>query len=47
MNKYILLIDSNDEKGLVYKVTKILYENNLNIDCKPSIAGRFGPLSFI
>ncbi|MBC7473228.1 MAG: formyltetrahydrofolate deformylase [Candidatus Sericytochromatia bacterium] len=32
MNKYILLIDSNDEKGLVFNVTKILFENDLNIE---------------
>ncbi|NLK63247.1 MAG: formyltetrahydrofolate deformylase [Fusobacteria bacterium] len=27
----IIRIDSPDEKGLIYKITKILYENNLNI----------------
>lgn len=31
--KYVLRIDSPDEKGLIYKITKILYENNLNITC--------------
>lgn len=30
--KYILLIDSNDETGLVYKITKVLYEHQLNIE---------------
>jgi formyltetrahydrofolate deformylase len=30
--KYILLIDSNDETGLVYKVTKVLYEHHLNVE---------------
>jgi len=29
--KYILLIDSKDEKGLIYKISKILFENNINI----------------
>ncbi len=29
--KYLLRIDSPDEKGLVYKITKILFDNNLNI----------------
>jgi len=29
--KYILLIDSKDEKGLIYKISKVLYENNINI----------------
>lgn len=32
MSKYILLIDANDEKGLVYKITKTLYENQLNVE---------------
>ena len=31
MAKYRVLIDANDEKGLVYKVSKIFYENDLNI----------------
>jgi len=30
-NKYLLRIDSPDEKGLVYKITKVLYDYNLNI----------------
>ncbi len=29
--KYILLIDSKDEKGLIYKISKTLFENNINI----------------
>jgi len=29
--KYILLIDSKDEKGLIYKISKILFENDINI----------------
>jgi len=29
--KYRILIDANDEKGLVYKVSKVFYENDLNI----------------
>jgi len=29
--KYILLIDSKDEKGLIYKISKVLYENDINI----------------
>ncbi len=31
MAKYRVLIDANDEKGLVYKVSKLFYESNLNI----------------
>ena len=31
MSKYRVLIDANDEKGLVYKVSTIFYENDLNI----------------
>ncbi|MBL0708234.1 MAG: formyltetrahydrofolate deformylase [Sulfurimonas sp.] len=31
MSKYIVLIDSNDQKGLVYKVSTIFYNYNLNI----------------
>lgn len=33
MNKpiFTLLIDSPDEAGLVFKITKVIYENNLNI----------------
>jgi len=29
--KYILLIDTKDEKGLIYKISKILFENDVNI----------------
>jgi len=31
MNKYRILIDANDEKGLVHKVSTIFYDNSLNI----------------
>ncbi|MFN6944516.1 MAG: formyltetrahydrofolate deformylase [Cytophagaceae bacterium] len=31
MHTHILLIDCPDEKGLIYKITGILYNNNLNI----------------
>ena len=31
MAKYRILIDANDEKGLVYKVSKVFFENDLNI----------------
>ena len=31
MAKYRVLIDANDEKGLVYKVSKLFFESNLNI----------------
>jgi len=31
MKNYILLIDCLDEKGLIYRITKILYEFGLNI----------------
>ena len=31
MSKYRVLIDANDEKGLVYKVSTIFFENDLNI----------------
>ncbi len=31
MSQYIVLIDANDEKGLVYKVSTVFYNNNLNI----------------
>jgi len=31
MGQYRVLIDANDEKGLVYKVSTIFFENNLNI----------------
>ncbi len=29
--KYILLIDSKDEKGLIYKISKVLFEKGINI----------------
>ncbi len=32
MKEYILLIDTIDEKGLVYNVSKILFANHLNIE---------------
>jgi len=31
MQNYILLVDCSDEKGLIYKITGVLYENGLNI----------------
>jgi len=31
MSRYRVLIDANDEKGLVYKVSTVFYNNNLNI----------------
>jgi formyltetrahydrofolate deformylase len=31
VSQYRVLIDANDEKGLVYKVSSIFFENNLNI----------------
>jgi len=31
MNKHILKIDCSDAKGLVYKISKVLYKNGLNI----------------
>lgn len=31
MSQYRVLIDANDEKGLVHKVSTIFFENNLNI----------------
>ncbi|WP_324170456.1 formyltetrahydrofolate deformylase [Sulfurimonas sp.] len=31
MSQYIVLIDADDEKGLVYKVSTVFYNNNLNI----------------
>jgi len=30
--KYTLLIDCNDEKGLIYKISKVLYEFDFNIE---------------
>lgn len=32
MTDYILIIDCPDEKGLVHKITGILFFNNLNIE---------------
>ena len=32
MSRYILLIDTLDAKGLVYNVSKVLFEHGLNID---------------
>lgn len=32
MKNYRVLIDCRDEKGLVYKISKIFYENGLNIE---------------
>ena len=32
MKNYRVLIDCKDEKGLVYKISKIFYENDLNIE---------------
>lgn len=32
MSEYRLLIEANDTKGLVYNISKILFEHNLNID---------------
>lgn len=32
MEEYILLIDTEDAKGLVYNISKILFANNLNIE---------------
>jgi len=32
MRNYRVLIDCKDEKGLVYKISKIFYENDLNIE---------------
>lgn len=31
MSQYRVLIDANDEKGLVYKVSTVFYNNNLNM----------------
>lgn len=31
MQHYRVLVDSNDEKGIVHKVSTVFYENNLNI----------------
>ena len=32
MDKYILLIETEDLKGLVYKISKLLFDNDLNIE---------------
>lgn len=32
MKEYILLIDTTDDKGLVYNISKVLFANNLNIE---------------
>lgn len=32
IDEYRLLIETQDAKGLVYKISKVLYENNLNIE---------------
>jgi len=32
LNEYKLLIDTTDEKGLVYNISKILFNHNLNIE---------------
>lgn len=32
MEEYILLIDTEDAKGLVYNISKVLFANNLNIE---------------
>ncbi|MEA3290474.1 MAG: formyltetrahydrofolate deformylase [Campylobacterota bacterium] len=32
MNEYRLLIETTDQKGLVYNISKLLYENDLNIE---------------
>jgi len=32
MKEYRILIDTTDDKGLVYKISKVLYEHNLNIE---------------
>jgi len=29
--RYRVLIDANDEKGLVYKISKVFFDKNLNI----------------
>jgi len=33
MSEYKLLIETDDTKGLVYNISKILFEYNLNIEC--------------
>ena len=32
MEEYTLLIDTEDAKGLVYNISKVLFANNLNIE---------------
>lgn len=32
MKKYILKIDCNDEKGLIYRISDIIFKHNLNIE---------------
>ncbi|WP_458701310.1 formyltetrahydrofolate deformylase [Sulfurospirillum sp. 1307] len=32
MNKYILKIDCSDEKGLIYKISDVIFKNDLNIE---------------
>ena len=32
MQEYILKIATNDAKGLIYNISKVLFANNLNID---------------
>jgi len=32
MKEYRILIDTQDDKGLVYKISKVLYDHNLNIE---------------
>ena len=32
MKEYRILIDTTDDKGLVYNISKVLYEHNLNIE---------------
>ncbi len=32
MSQYILKIDCSDQKGLIYKISDLIYQNNLNIE---------------
>jgi len=32
MSSFVLLIDTEDQKGLIYKITRVLFENQLNIE---------------
>ena len=32
MKNYILKIDCNDEKGLIYRISDIIFKHNLNIE---------------